>query len=70
MTSETEGGYVVSVRAPETILPKTILIDADEVCSQFASEGVRRGAAGINHLPDNELDRFMTVFYTAFTVRT
>lgn len=65
LTAKTEGGYVVSVRAP-----KATSIGADEVCSQFATGGGRRGAAGINHLPDNELDRFMTIFYTTFTQRT
>lgn len=61
LTEKTEGGYVVSVRAP-----KSTLEGADEVCSQFESGGGRRGAAGINHLPENELDRFMTIFYTTF----
>lgn len=65
LTAKTEGGYVVSVRAP-----KTTPAGADEVCSQFATGGGRRGAAGINHLPDNELDRFMTIFYSTFTQRT
>ena len=61
LTAKPEGGYVVSVRAP-----KTTSSGADEVCSQFASGGGRRGAAGINHLSENELDRFMTIFYTTF----
>lgn len=62
LTAKNDGGYVVSVRAP-----KTRSIGADEVCSQFATGGGRRGAAGINHLPDNELERFMNIFYTTFT---
>lgn len=61
LTAKPEGGYVVSVRAPMTNKS-----GADEVCSQFETGGGRRGAAGINHLPDNELDRFMTLFYTTF----
>lgn len=61
LTAKPEGGFVVSVRAP-----KSTSIGADEVCSQFETGGGRRGAAGINHLPDNELDRFMTLFYTTF----
>lgn len=63
LTKKTEGGYVVSVRAP-----KTKPVGADEVCSQFETGGGRRGAAGINHLSENELDRFMTIFYTTFKV--
>ena len=62
LTAKAEGGYVVSVRAP--MANKS---GADEVCSQFATGGGRRGAAGINHLPESELDRFMSLFYTTFT---
>lgn len=65
LTAKSEGGYVVSVRAP-----KVTSVGADEVCSQFATGGGRRGAAGINHLPDNELDRFMAIFYTTYNSRT
>ncbi|MES9884968.1 MAG: acetyltransferase [Sedimenticola sp.] len=49
-----EGGYLVSVRAP--LNNKT---GADELCSEFPSGGGRKGAAGINHLPTSELDRFV-----------
>lgn len=63
LTAKPEGGYVVSVRAP-----KSTSIGADEVCSQFETGGGRRGAAGINHLSENELDRFMTIFYSTFKV--
>jgi hypothetical protein len=57
LTAKPDGGYVVSVRAP--------LVDksgADEVCSQFDSGGGRRGAAGINDLPESDLARFIAVF--------
>ena len=63
LTAKPEGGYVVSVRAP-----KSTSTGADEVCSQFETGGGRRGAAGINHLSENELDRFMTIFYSTFKV--
>ena len=63
LTAKPEGGYVVSVRAP-----KSTSSGADEVCSQFETGGGRRGAAGINHLAENELDRFMTIFYSTFKV--
>lgn len=62
LTAKAEGGYVVSVRAP-----KTAPSGADAICSQFESGGGRRGAAGINHLPESELERFMSLFYTTFT---
>lgn len=63
LTAKPEGGYVVSVRAP-----KSTSVGADEVCSQFETGGGRRGAAGINHLSESELDRFMTIFYSTFKV--
>jgi hypothetical protein len=62
LTAKEAGGYVVSVRAP--MIAKS---GADEVCSQFDTGGGRRGAAGINHLPESELDRFTALFYSTFT---
>ena len=62
LTAKEEGGYVVSVRAP--MVAKS---GADEVCSQFETGGGRRGAAGINHLPESKLDRFTALFYSTFT---
>ena len=47
------GGYLVSVRAPMN--NKT---GADELCRQFETGGGRKAAAGINNLPESELDRF------------
>jgi hypothetical protein len=61
LTARPEGGYVVSVRAPLTTRS-----GADEVCSQFESGGGRKGAAGINHLPEAELGRFVASFYAIF----
>ncbi|WP_305909898.1 DHH family phosphoesterase [Methylomarinum sp. Ch1-1] len=49
-----KGGFLVSVRAPLT--NKT---GADELCSLFATGGGRKAAAGINHLPQAELGRFI-----------
>lgn len=61
LTHKPEGGHVVSVRAP---------LDhpggADELCRQFESGGGRKSAAGINHLPERELERFLALFATAF----
>ena len=48
------GGFLVSVRAPMTE-PR----GADELCRQFAGGGGRQGAAGIDLLPEVELDRFI-----------
>ena len=61
LTAKPDGGYVVSVRAP--LANKA---GADTLCSQFETGGGRRGAAGINHLPDSELGRFVASFYTVF----
>jgi hypothetical protein len=54
-------GYVVSVRAP-TAKPA----GADELCLKFETGGGRKGAAGINLLPQAELDRFVAEFKSAF----
>ena len=39
---------------------------ADEICSQFETGGGRKGAAGINHLPEAEFDRFVSLFYKVY----
>jgi len=52
-----EGGYQVSVRAPQT--NKT---GADELCRSFSSGGGRKGAAGINLLPEEDLELFIQRF--------
>jgi hypothetical protein len=62
LTAKPDGGYLVSVRAP-----MSDKAGADEVCSQFESGGGRRGAAGINHLPESDLTRFCTVFNARYT---
>lgn len=62
LTAKPEGGYVVSVRAP--LAAKS---GADELCSQFDTGGGRKGAAGINHLPESELGRFDTLFFDIFS---
>ncbi|VAX08972.1 FIG00454610: hypothetical protein [hydrothermal vent metagenome] len=49
-----DGGYVVSVRAP--LHNK---VGADELCNEFPSGGGRKGAAGINHLPVEQLKYFV-----------
>ena len=61
LTGKPEGGYLVSVRAP--LVARS---GADELCSQFDSGGGRCGAAGINHLPESELGRLITLFFKTF----
>lgn len=47
------GGFVVSVRAPQVNKA-----GADELCRAFATGGGRKGAAGINLLPEADLGLF------------
>ena len=61
LTAKPDGGYVVSVRAP--LAAKS---GADELCSQFDTGGGRKGAAGINHLPESEVGRFIASFFEVF----
>lgn len=61
LTRKPEGGFVVSVRAP-----LDNKMGADEICSQFETGGGRKGAAGINHLPEAEFDRFVSLFYKVY----
>lgn len=56
-----EGGYMVSVRAP-AIKPA----GADDLCLKFETGGGRKGAAGINRLPQAEFDRFVAEFRQQF----
>jgi len=62
LTQRSDGAFVVSVRAPQTTNS-----GADVLCSRFASGGGRKGAAGINHLPADDLPRFMSAFDEAFS---
>jgi hypothetical protein len=39
---------------------------ADELCREFHSGGGRKAAAGINHLPEADYDKFMAAFLSAF----
>lgn len=62
LTYNSLGGYQVSVRSPLTINS-----GADELCSLFTSGGGRKSAAGINHLPFDELKFFIAVFSEKYT---
>ena len=55
------GGYSVSVRAPINRRD-----GADELCRQFATGGGRKAAAGINHLPDCDMENFIERFNRQF----
>lgn len=57
ITHNSDNSYQVGVRAPLT--DKT---GADELCSAFPSGGGRRAAAGINHLPGDQLSIFIKKF--------
>jgi hypothetical protein len=54
-------GYTVSVRAP-----RAVPAGADALCQQFETGGGRKGAAGINLLPENDLQRFIGAFRGAY----
>lgn len=57
ITERAGSGYLVSIRAP--LNNKT---GADEICRQFPTGGGRKAAAGINDLPIDRLDTFISVF--------
>ena len=61
LTQNSNGGYVVSVRAP--LNNKT---GADELCRRFETGGGRKAAAGINHLSNTDYERFVNAFIGAF----
>lgn len=56
-----KGGYLVSIRAP---LARRS--GADTLALQFETGGGRSAAAGVNHLPEADLDRFIEAFRAAF----
>jgi len=57
ITHNKDDGYQVSVRAP--LCNKT---GADQLCSAFPTGGGRKAAAGINHLPGDQLSIFIKKF--------
>ena len=48
---------MISVRAP-----LNNRVGADEICRQFPSGGGRKAAAGVNSLPEAEIERFIETF--------
>jgi hypothetical protein len=61
VSPRTEGGYLVSVR-----VPKDFSVSAEAFCRRFPTGGGRKTAAGINHLPSEELEKFATAFEQEF----
>lgn len=57
LTDNRQNGYLVSVRSP--LSQKT---GADTLCASFAGGGGRKSAAGINHLPLEQLAEFIALF--------
>ncbi len=62
LTRLPDGGFVVSVRAP--LENRT---GADELCRRFPGGGGRKAAAGINRLPEPQLESFTSLFLQSFT---
>lgn len=60
LTAQT-GGFLVSIRAPLSNRK-----GADTLALQFDTGGGRSAAAGINHLQESDLDRFIEAFRAAF----
>lgn len=56
-----DGGFLVSIRAPISRRA-----GADTLALQFETGGGRAAAAGINHLPESDLERFVESFRSAF----
>ena len=57
LTEKSNGGYLVSVRAPLTNKH-----GASKLCSQFPTGGGREAAAGINDLAADQLNQFIDKF--------
>ena len=57
ITGKADNTHLVSIRAPLNNRS-----GADEVARQFATGGGRKAAAGINSLPADQLDEFLSVF--------
>ncbi len=62
LTERSEGGYLVSVRAPFSNKD-----GADVLCRGFPTGGGRKAAAGINNLPESMLNEFLDQFKRAYT---
>jgi hypothetical protein len=61
LTPDARGDFVVSVRAPLATRR-----GADALCRRFPGGDGRAGAAGIDHLPREQLDEFLAALASAF----
>jgi len=61
LVTKSGGGWAVSVRAP-----RSRPVGADVLCLGFATGGGRQAAAGINHLPPEQLTAFVDAFRSAY----
>jgi hypothetical protein len=61
VSPKTAGGYLVSVR-----VPRDSTVSAEAFCRRYPTGGGRRTAAGVNHLPGEELDAFAAAFEAEF----
>ncbi len=63
VSPKTSGGYLVSLR-----VPANSPISAEAFCRRFPTGGGRKTAAGINHLPSEDLEGFKAAFTEQFRV--
>jgi single-stranded DNA-specific DHH superfamily exonuclease len=61
VSQRTDGGHLVSVR-----VPREATTSAEEFCRRFPTGGGRRTAAGINNLPADAFNDFVSAFEGAF----
>jgi len=61
LTPLAQDHYLVSVRAPVNNR-----VGADSLCQRFEGGGGRKAAAGINNLPEAQLDAFVQAFYETY----
>ncbi|MDO9169044.1 MAG: DHH family phosphoesterase [Methylobacter sp.] len=62
ITYNQNNSYQVGVRAPACYKNQPNKAGADELCANFPSGGGRKAAAGINHLPSDQLNVFIQKF--------
>lgn len=61
ISPKAEGGFLVSIR-----VPRDCPTSAESFCRRFPTGGGRKAAAGINHLPPEELETFSRAFEEQF----
>jgi hypothetical protein len=61
LAPNSQSGFTVSLRVPETSP-----VAADQFCRGYSSGGGRKRAAGINHLPPSDVERFAAAFKAHF----